>query len=93
MNDSFSKLARDGRWLSSSEQVGGRAVDILQIAYSLRHAIKDAYDINEVPAAILVRLNALTTTLERGEREIADLIEAVSADRLRLQEAAGVSRG
>lgn len=62
----------------STESIGGRAIDISQIAWSLERSIKAAFPINGVPSVVVEKLRQLTETLDKGENEIDSFLAEMS---------------
>lgn len=62
----------------SDDLIGGRAIDISQIAWSLERSIKAAFPINGVPTNIAEKLQQLVGILDQGENAIDSLIGEVS---------------
>lgn len=58
-------------------EIGGRDVDISQIGFTLRSALRDAFPINEVPVALKDKADALVALLVSSEQEIELFIDAV----------------
>ena len=83
MSEHYYRISTDKRWLrdgSNPQNIGGRSTDIEVIATSLYWAVRETYQINEVPASILNNLEILQAYLETGSQMIQNLIDQVSAD-------------
>lgn len=65
-------------WSGNDDSIGGRAIDISQIAWSLERSIKSAFPINGVPTNIAEKLQQLVRILDQGENAIDSLIGEVS---------------
>ena len=75
----YYQLPKDKRWIPDSPyEIGGRATDVSQIAYSLRNIVREHFPINKVPRELVDTLNALFQTGEIYEKQIQEFIEQVS---------------
>lgn len=54
-------------------EVGGRATDLVQLAWFLRAAVRDSFDINAVPDPVVERLVAIQAGCEVLAEDIAAL--------------------
>lgn len=63
---------------SGNDSIGGRAIDVSQIAWSLERSIKAAFPINSVPSDIANKLVVLIATLDHAENAIDSFIADVS---------------
>ncbi len=77
---SYYDLPEEKRWLkdNSPYEIGGRATDVSQIAYSLSGIVRDLYPINKVPKTIELQLVQLEKVCKECEREINDTINLIS---------------
>ena len=73
------------RWLDRRDtiyEIGGRATDISQIAYSLEQQVKMVFPLNKVPNDIVLKIVELTAVLEYGEKIILEFISLVGNELL-----------
>ncbi|TPV94455.1 MAG: hypothetical protein B7733_15150 [Myxococcales bacterium FL481] len=54
----------------SSGEVGGRSLDLEQIGFSLRVAVRGTFDINDVPKEVVNQLEMAEAALRRAEERI-----------------------
>lgn len=82
-NVNYYELPKDKRWLESDSpyEIGGRATDITQIAYSLTARVREMYPINKVPEDIVTQLDTLTGLCKKCEDEIEKTIGLISKKR------------
>jgi len=74
-------LPKEERWLEGDDspyQIGGRATDVSQIAYSLASRVKELYPINKVPEALVRDLEALEALCQQCENQIQETISNIS---------------
>jgi len=77
----YQDLNFDEKWLregDSPHQIGGRDLDIEQIADCLYKTVKEYFPINEVPEDIFAALLELKKTMGEAEASIQAVIELVS---------------
>jgi hypothetical protein len=76
-------LPEDKKWLhrltgDTPHEIGGRATDVSEIAYSLADKVLNSFPKGRAPAVVEAKLRRLTDTLEQAEREIHEFIGLVS---------------
>jgi len=73
-------LGKEDRWLEgdSPYEVGGRGTDISQIAYSLKHRVRELFPINEVPDKLVRNLIELEKICAVTEKAIEASISLIS---------------
>jgi len=73
-------LPKEKRWLGgdSPYQIGGRATDVSQIAYSLMGRVKEMYSINAVPKKLEDELKKLTDQCGACEKAIESMISLIT---------------
>lgn len=78
--DDYYKLPKNKQWLDNPFEIGGRAVDISQIGYTLSYRLRELYPINQVPAALAAESDQLSKLLEEAEHAIDSFIAHVSRE-------------
>ena len=76
----YYELDKEKRWLDNNSpyEIGGRATDVSQIAFSLSHRVRELYPINQVPRGLVDKLRELEDICSSCEEAIADTINLIS---------------
>lgn len=76
----YYELDKEKRWLEGDSpcEIGGRATDVSQIAFSLSHRVRELYPINQVPRGLAEKLKELEGICSSCEEAIIDTINLIS---------------
>ena len=77
---SVGKDKRENVFAGNPHEIGGRAVDVENLAFSVEHAVREYFPINEVPPEMVSALRDLRMHARQFETTLAEILRFLIAD-------------